>query len=201
MHSNNMPFISFLITYKFQPIWSSKNILFRYRDVHVESFRSLTAAIPLRYPMAEFRPSREPKPKPFKIVANDFVFACPRLLLSHRNAMSAENPGAFFCPASIKAPTVGAALPFASMQSKEKYQKTHPRGAYWDAQGARSANAWMTRVGGHPEAASSCADQRAEVGSLSQINLVEGSPAMRLFARLEYKKNPASVALLISCHS
>ncbi|QCW84644.1 hypothetical protein EQU24_00295 [Methylotuvimicrobium buryatense] len=37
------------------------------------------------------------------------IFA-PRQLLSYMDVMNAENAGAFFCPASPKAPTVGALL-------------------------------------------------------------------------------------------
>jgi len=37
------------------------------------------------------------------------IFA-PRQLLSYMDVMNAENAGAFFCPASPKAPTVGALI-------------------------------------------------------------------------------------------
>jgi hypothetical protein len=37
--------------------------------------------------------------------------SAPRQLLIYRDVMNAENAGAFFCPASPKAPTVGALPP------------------------------------------------------------------------------------------
>jgi len=45
----------------------------------------------------------------WQVSAAGQIFA-PRQLLSYKDVMNAENAGAFFCPASPKAPTVGALI-------------------------------------------------------------------------------------------
>ncbi|WP_431066774.1 hypothetical protein [Methylotuvimicrobium sp.] len=45
----------------------------------------------------------------WQVLAAGQIFA-PRQLLSYMDVMNAENAGAFFCPASLKAPTVGALI-------------------------------------------------------------------------------------------
>ena len=66
-----------------------------------------------------FCEQREPRSEPFVGQARsgwliqtglDAFFFAPRQLLSYKDVMNAENAGAFFCPASPKAPTVGALI-------------------------------------------------------------------------------------------